>query len=263
MKVLIIGGDRRMIYVLDFLKKQGYTVDTLGLISYDSGDIESADIIILPVPLTRDKVNINCALTNAIIPIDILNLAKPQAKIFGGGDLKKENYINYLALDGYAIKNAALTAEGAIAAAMEKTDFSIWQSNILLIGYGRVGKAMTSRLKGFSPNLTVSARSERDFATLSTLGISHIKTGEIEKSQKRFDIVFNTVDIKLSKPATEHLSPTLFIDLSSQGGIYEGVDYNSSIEYIKLPGIPGKCAPYTAGKIIAETVIDKANIKGE
>ena len=243
-----------MIYACDYLRKNGYTTDTLGLYENDNGDIRKADIVILPVPVTRDTVNINCTLTGRLIPLEIIKNAKPDARIFGGGKLDFNNYTDYLARDGYAIKNAVLTAEGAIAYTLENTGFSLWESKILIVGYGRLGKALADRIKGFCPHLTVSARSERDFATLDMLGISHIKTGEKLKCGQ-FDIIFNTVDIKLDCPDN-----VLFIDLSSSGGIMEQKD---GIIYKKLPGIPGKTAPVTAGKIIAETVISLANAKGE
>lgn len=244
-----------MIFVYKYLKGKGYAVDTFGLSENDKGDIKTADMIILPVPVTRDKVNINCPLTNKQIPLDILKDAGREAKIFGGGKLDLNNYTDYLAKDEYAIKNAVLTAEGAISYAIDNTEFSLWESRILVVGYGRLGKVLLDRIKGFSPHLTVSARSERDFATLNMLGINHIKTEDIGSLDKQFDIIFNTVDIKLDCKGS-----ALFIDLSSSGGV---ADVNSGLKYIKLPGVPGKTAPQTAGKIIAETVISLANVKGE
>ena len=249
-----------MIFAKHKLIQYGYTIDTMGLINGDSGDIKYADIILLPVPATRDLVNINCTITNRIIPLDILKNRRPETRIFGGGKLPIDNYTDFLLSDEYAIKNAALTAEGTISYAIEHTDFSLWQSSILVIGYGRVGKALTKRLAAFAPNLTVSARSGRDFSTLDTLGINHIKTSEISKSAKPFDIVFNTVDIKLDSSVAERLKGALFIDLASNGGFdgeYDGITYK------KLPAIPGKTAPLTAGKIIAETVINLLDAKGE
>lgn len=255
MKVLIVGGDRRMIFVYKYLKEKGYAVDTFGLSENDKGDIKTADMIILPVPVTRDKVNINCPLTNKRIPLDILKDARREANIFGGGQLNLDNYTDYLSKDEYAIKNAVLTAEGAISYAIDNTEFSLWESKILVVGYGRLGKVLLDRIKGFSTHLTVSARNERDFATLDMLGINHIKTEDIGRLNKQFDIIFNTVDIKL-----DCKGKTLFIDLSSSGGV---TDVRGGLEYIKLPGVPGKTAPQTAGKIIAETVISLANVKGE
>lgn len=259
MTILIIGGDHRMIFAKRELEKAGFSVEILNT-PENIGAIKGADVVLLPVPVTRDGVNINCLFTDKKLPLNILKDINKNTKVFGGGKLDLDNYTNYLALDEYAIKNAALTAEGAISHAIENTCFSLWKSNILIIGYGRVGRALQSRLSGFYPNLTVSARSEHDFAALGSLGIKHIKTENLKENRQDFDIVFNTVDIKLDEPVAAALSGTLFIDLSTSGGFENNAASLHDIEYKKLPGIPAICAPETAGKIIAETVISK--IKG-
>ena len=244
-----------MLFANKELTERGFITETLGLFSGDDGNFNNKDIILLPAPVTRNGVDINCPLTNKQIPLDILNSAQENTKIFGGGKLGFKNYTDYLALDGYAIKNAVLTAEGAISYAIENTAFSLWKSRILIIGYGRVGKVLAERIKGFKPRLTVTARNERDFATLQMLGINHIGTSEIANCKERFDIVFNTVDIKLSPDTASALSSSLFLDLSTSGGfLYDDLE-KFNIKYTKLPGIPGKTAPDTAGRIIAETVI--------
>ena len=263
MKALIIGGDRRMIFTGKALEESGYRVDTLGLLPYDTGDPSAADIIILPVPATRDKVNINCALTDRKIPLDLLKSIPENTPVFGGGKVNIKNYTDYLSRDEYAVKNAVLTAEGAISHAIGNTGFSLWKSRILIIGYGRVGKALYSRLSGFYPLITVSARSQRDFAALDSLGISSIETSTIGAVKSGFDIVFNTVDIKYDTSVARALSPATFLDLSTYGGFADNTAEKCGLTYKRLPGIPAVCAPETAGKIIAETVISLQKQKGE
>ena len=262
MKVLIAGGDRRMLFAKGAFEESGYEVSTIGL-DDTRGDINLADIIVLPVPLTRDGVNINCPLAAEKLPLDTFCSLPEHVRVFGGGKLNAKNYTDYLALDEYAVKNAALTAEGAICHAIGHTDFSLYESNILVIGYGRTGKVLTGRLRAFAPRLTVSARSGRDIAILRTLGINCIKTEDIHRAKERFDVVFNTVDIKYPEATAKALSHSLFLDLSSYGGLAPGDAVKYGITYTALPGIPGKTAPITAGKIIAETVINLLNIKGE
>ena len=256
MKILVIGGDRRMLYACRKLKSYGFFVDTLGLTQNDNGDILDADVILLPVPVTRDGVNINCTISKKEIPLDILNSSRKSTRIFGGGKLDLNNYTDYLSLDGYALKNAVLTAEGAIAHTIDNTDFSLWKSRVLVIGYGRVGKILTDRLLGFKTNLTVSARNERDFALLEASGVNHIQTSEIKDANSSFDIIFNTVDIKQNDSVGKALADSSFIDLSSRGGLEDGIAEKYGIHYTKLPSIPAKYAPVTAGEIIAETVIE-------
>ena len=252
-----------MIFAADALKKEGYTVDTLGLFEGDGGRTENADIIVLPVPVTRDTVNINCSMTGRTIPLDKLYSLPEKAAVYGGGKLKIKNYTDYLSLDEYAIKNAAVTAEGAICHAIENTAYSLWKSRILVIGYGKTGRALSERLAGFHPFLTVSARSGRDFAELSALGIKSIKTADIGKHKNEFDIVFNTVDIKFHAEVAAALSNALFIDISSRGGFRVGIAEKYGVKYQRLPALPAACAPESAGKIIADTVINLQKINGE
>lgn len=252
-----------MIFTAKELEESGYEVDTFGLFPGDDGDPNAANIIVLPIPITRDKVNINCALTGRKIPLDLLKSIPESTPVFGGGKVDIKNYTDYLSLDEYAVKNAALTAEGAIFHAIGNTGFSLWKSRILIIGYGRVGKALCSRLSGFHPFITVSARSQRDFAVLDSLGISSIETSDIGSVKSRFDVVFNTVDIKYDASVARALSPALFIDLSTHGGFTDNAAERCGLTYKRLPGIPAVCAPETAGKIIAETVISLQKQKGE
>lgn len=243
-----------MFTVKNEFEKTGFAVETLGL-DTNKGSISDKDLILLPVPFTRDGVNINCPLTGDIIPIDLLCSLPEKTKVFGGGKLRIKNYTDYLSLNEYAIKNAVLTAEGAIAFAIENSGLAVWQSKILVIGYGRVGKILADRLCGFKPRLTVSARSASDFAMLDAAGINRIRTDEIDNRQSRFDIVFNTVDIKFSPATAKTLKNCLFLDLSTCGGFDDGVIQSTGLLYRKLPGIPAKVSSEKAGKIIAETVI--------
>lgn len=255
MKVVILGGDCRMLFAKAEFKRRGIVVDTLGLTEGDGADPRACDAVLLPVPATRDSVNINCALSGRTVPLDILSNLPENIKVFGGGKLDINNYTDYLALDEYALKNAVLTAEGAIAYAIEHTGFSLFESRVLVIGYGKVGKLLTDRIRAFCPDLTVSARSKNDLCMLQLLGIKRIVTSEIKNLKENYHIVFNTVDINFDEHAAA-LTGAHFFDLSSRGGFSPGEAERNSIEYVKLPSVPAKTAPYTAGRIIAETVIE-------
>ena len=257
MKILIIGGDKRMLFAKSYLETEGFETDTLGLFADDSGDIKESDIILLPVPATRDKVNINCPLTQREIPIDFLNEAPKNAIILSGGlQLQRQNFVNYLALDSYAVLGAVPTAEGAIHCAIENTDITLWGANILIIGYGRVSKILTNRLLAFGCNLTVSARNNTDFSYLDALKINRIHTKEVPKKINDFDIVFNTIDIPILN-GNGVSKNTLIIDLSTKGCFLSNEE---KVNLIKLPAIPGRIAPKTAGQIIAQTVIQQIDL---
>ncbi len=242
------------------LKKYGYTTESLGLFNEDNGDIKNSDVVLLPVPTTRDGKNIFCPMTNKIIPLDIINETKKNALILSCGyNFENINCIDYLKLDDFCLLNAVPTAEGAIAYAINDTPFCLWQSRVLVIGNGKVAKILIDRLVALKCDVTVSARKNADFAWLQALGIKHIHTNDVSKSTNKFDIIFNTIDVKLFDEY-ENLKSCYLYDLSTKGCIDFDLAQKSGIKATKLPGIPGKVAPDTAGKIIGQTV---NNILGE
>ncbi len=253
MNILFLGGDRRMTVAFDMLKKD-FSVDSLGLFENDCGSVENADVLLFPVPTTRDGKTVNCPLTGREIPLSVIDSAKRGTLILTAGhDFKRYPQKDYAALDGFCLLNAAATAEGAVAAAVNSTDFTLFKSRILITGFGRVGKILLSRLSSFGADITVSARSEKDLKLLETLAVKHIKTADAAKHLKEFDIVFNTLDLPLFSGLSAFEKTWLF-DLSTKGCTEKTAAGDPRLHIHKLPGIPGKTAPSSAGKIIAETV---------
>lgn len=255
-KVCIIGGDNRLKSVKHHLEKQNFFVNTLGLYPDDKGDISLSDIIILPVPTTRDGQTVFTPLTNRIIPLsEIYDKTDNQLILCCNYNFDNRHCIDYNTLDSYALLNAVPTAEGAIKIAIESTEFTLWKSNILVIGYGRVGKILADRLKNLGANVTVSARKPKDFAALEALGFNYINTEAIPTLYLGYDIIFNTVDaLVLPDHTLKNLPCSLLVDLSSKGGF--NLDYAKALglSAMKAPALPGKVAPKTAGKILAKTV---------
>lgn len=235
----------------------GYTVDTLGLFDDDAADLKSSDMVVLPVPTTKDKKIVFAPITGRKIFLSDINKAVNDTTpilccnyCFSG-----KNCIDYGKEDSYALLNAVPTAEGAIKLAIENTDFTLWQSKVLVIGYGRVGKILADRLKKLGCKVTVSARKQTDFAMLSALGFEYTHTNELILGNLPFDIVFNTVDFPVLREETFKRSDcTLAVDLSSLGGFSIEEAERAGVKAIFASGLPGKIAPKTAAKILFDTV---------
>ena len=256
-KITLIGGDNRLKILKKELEKEGYLIDTLGLYPEDLGDINSSNIIILPVPTTKDGENVFCPLTDRKIPLEQIKnkVTKDQLILCCNYLFQNTNCIDYGSLDSYALLNAVPTAEGAIKIAMENTAYTLWKSKVLVIGYGRVGKILSHRLAGLGCDLTVSARKSSDFAMIDALGLDFIHTENVSKTAKDFKIIFNTVDIKVIDDNTlKDLSHTLLIDLSTKGGFDLDLANRLGINAIKAPGLPSKVAPKTAAQILKNTI---------
>ncbi len=258
-KITIIGGDNRLMTVKKMLEDKGYLVDSLGLFQDDIANLNTSKVVVLPVPTTKDGENIYTPLTNKKIPLSFVyeNTDRKQLILCCNYLFEKRNCIDYNSLDSYALLNAVPTAEGAIKIAIENTPFTLWGARVLVIGYGRVGKILSNRLKALGCDLTVSARKDADFALLQALGIPYMHTSEIGTKPLDYQIVFNTVDHPVIPDcAFENSSCSLLIDLSSKGGFNLSTAKEFGITAIKAPGLPGIIAPKTAGEILGKVITE-------
>ncbi len=276
MNISVIGGDLRQLTLAKLLAKDGYTVKIAG---FDKGpadkfatpeDIWQSEIIILPIPASHDGITVNAPYSENPIPIsaDFLsgaklllggNITPSLSKIFDSANI---NYIDYLKRDELMIKNAIPTAEGAIEIAFSEMPITLHNSNALVVGFGRIGKILSSMLKGIGAKVSVSARKCHDLAWISSSGYTPLDNSSLEKNISGYDVIFNTVPAMiLDKDVLKNANPdALIIDLASKPG---GVDFATAkdlgLKVIWSLGLPGKVAPITSGEIIKDTVINILN----
>ena len=274
----ILGGDFRYKFLYDMLtneKKIVYVYSNKYIKNKNNIEtldefLEKIDVLIVPIPFSKDN-NTVFNLDNEILNIDILfkKIIDYNIKIMFGGVIDK-NRINFLqennikVLDFFedntiAILNAIPTAEGAIQTAMEESFKTIFNSKCLVLGYGRCGKILANMLKGIGANVDVSYRKESDLAYIKAYGLNPINLYKIDNSISSYDFIFNTIPYEiLDKNLLSRVdNKTIIIDLAQAPG---GVDYNYArdlnIKAIYCPGLPGRVAPYTAGEILKNKIIE-------
>ena len=258
-QITLIGGDRRLRVAEKELRDKGYGVNSIGLYENDNADLSKSDVIVLPVPSTKDGVTVFAPLTNRKIYLEDIEkrITPNQTVLTCSYSFKHKVSTDYLNLDSYSLLNAVPTAEGAIKIAIENTDFSLWKSKVLVAGAGRVGKMLAGRLKGMEADVTVSARKTSDFSLLEAHGFKHIRTSDINTPNLDYDIIFNTLDLNIiSNENLKSCKAKLLIDLSTKGGFDLQAAEECGIKAINAPGLPGKIAPETAGKILAQTILE-------
>ncbi len=258
-KVTFIGGDVRSRIAAVRLKENGFLVETLGLYKGEKGIIEDSDALIFPVPTTRDKRTVFAPFAEEEIVLEKIEKRILQDQLLLTCNYKFQNNIciDYGKSDGFALLNAVPTAEAAISIAIENTDFTLWQSNVLIIGFGRVGKILADRLYKMGANVTVTARKQADFGLADALNYKFIHTNEIAHHLGKYSVIFNTLDFTvIDENSMKKCSAPLLIDLSSKGGFDPLLAEREGKKAIVAPGLPGKTAPVTAGNILAKTVID-------
>lgn len=276
LKYTILGGDKRSLELGNLLMKDGndvciYGFNMLEQYKYESVNlneaIEYADVIVGPLPFSIDDINVNAPFSNELIQIDkVFNLMSEKQMIIGGKFsiehekiLKNKNLelVDYSKREEMQVLNAIPTAEGAIQIAMEETPITLHNSNVIVLGYGRIGKVLSKMLYGIGANVHVEARNYSDLAWIKNYGYIPIHQKELKAYLPRMDVVFNTIpQMILNKELLKSIdSNCIIIDLSSKPG---GVDLEAAkeleIKAISALGLPGKIAPVTAAMVIKDTI---------
>lgn len=279
MRITVFGGDARFAVCSLKLKDAGhdvsvYAIDRKHLKHYGAEGLKAdeytkCDTLVLPLPFTTDGIYINCPLTDIKYKIsDVFGNINSNAKVLCGKitTLQKRTADEYgLKLTDYyesehlQIKNADLSAEAAVSVFMSAESIAVNNSECAVVGYGRIGKRLSEKLIKLGSNVTVAARNIND---LYWAEMSGCKTSELESftaDPKYCDCIFNTVPYNIfDEVFIEKLHPdTLFIDLASKPyGMSGAASKKLEDRYMIASSLPGKYAPETAGKIIAETICE-------
>lgn len=274
-KLTFIGGDLRSAYACRYLSEKGFDADIF--LAENANQISDnlkrdafpySDCYILGVPALDEHFLINAPLSERSLSLkDFFHLIPKHSFVTGGLltsdflSLAKENGItaaDYFCSEELKIKNAVPTAEGALEIAIRETPVTLSDSHILLIGYGRITKALIPMLRALGARVSVCTRNPDSLIWCSVSGCEPVTYGELNEKIGSFNIIFNTAPKRvLSGDTLTCVSrDALIIDLASRPG---GVDLNeaskNNLRVIWALGLPGKCAPVSAGKIIADTVL--------
>lgn len=278
MNISMVGGDLRIVRLAELYAKEGNKVYTYGLEKYFDENknnnviicsnvkesIDKSEIIVSGVPISKNGIHINAPYSKKEINLEsVKNLLKN--KVFVAGNIPTEFYtesiknIDLLKIEELTILNAIPTAEGTIKIIIEQMEKTIHESNILICGYGRIGKILCKRLSTFGANIYCAARRDSDLAWIREAGYFPVRYSEIKKYGTSIDVVINTVPVIILKE--EELkslkNDVLIIDLASNpGGIDKEKAKNLKLKVITALGIPGKEMPISAASYIKE-IIDK------
>ncbi len=267
----IVGGDLRHVKLAEMLENDGNTVHTLALEQMRKSAVQMSDAarahcVVLPLPVIKGGV-LHTPLSDELFTVEeIFAELRPGQVVCGGlvaeglfaeAERRSLRLFDYYEREECKVANAVPTAEGAIQVALENMDITLHGSRSLVIGFGRVGKLVASRLQAMGSRVTVSARKCEDWAWAEAYGYMTEDTGRLREWMGGFDLVVNTVPhLILDHAHLTRLQPGAFvIDLASLPG---GTDFTAArelgIRAVSLPGIPGKTAPVTAAKAIRDAL---------
>ena len=280
MKYAIIGGDLRLVELAKILVDEGNTVYTYGLEKCEEIQsnkqiiicnnivqaVENSEKIISSIPFSNDSITINTQFSDS--KIEIQNLAnKIKGKTLIAGSIK-EDILNYLESmnikvidlmkdEKLAILNTIATAEGTIKIIIENTKRNIQNSKILILGYGRVGKTLSSKLKALLANITCASNNKEELAWIQLNGYTYLDLEHVKNKIGNFDIIINTIPHEvLKKEELQNVKKdALLIDLaSSPGGIDKKETQKQELNLIIALGLPGKTSPYSTAEYIKELI---------
>ena len=279
-KLAIIGGDLRIAKLAIMLANDGNEVYVYGLekseeikrqkniIQCDTirKAIDNVEIVIGPIPFSSNGNTINMPFSDKEITIREM-MHNINAKVLIAGAISPEVYemandeyieiIDIMKREELAVLNTIATAEGTIQIAIENTNRILHGSEVLILGFGRIGKVLARKLAGLSVKVTCAARKDEDLAWIEAYGHKSLNINNLSENLRPFDIIINTVPhIVLTEQKLEYVrKDALLIDLASNpGGIDKKAIKDRNLKFVWALSLPGKVAPTTSAEFIKNTI---------
>ena len=269
--VSLIGGDERSRILAAKLAAhfpvQAAALEGTGLPTLPWRKAAGRPVVILPTPLTRDGETLFAPDAAAPIPLTaVLGALRPGVRLFGGAlpdwfasaaVAKGCRVTDLLAIETVARANAALTAEGALALAVRESPRALIGSRCVVVGSGRCGRALATRLRALGAEVTLTARKKRDHLWAKLHGLRPLATAKLAAAAPGCDFLFNTVPAPVVGEGVLAALPegALTVELASGAA---GVDLAAagrlSKKALYAPGLPGRTAPATAADILWRAV---------
>ena len=274
-RILIIGGDSRTEYLGKALSDDGFSVEIFSEKEPLKNAVDRCDAVILGLPASKDDKTVDAPkLTEQIYLKDLFKITGRNKLLLAGkmsegmkavADVFGVRWVDYFMRDELEILNAVPTCEGAVQIAMEELPMTIFGSNVIVTGFGKVGEPLAVMLRHLGANVTVCARRAAQRAKARTMGIRAVDFSYLGELMTDADVVFNTVPEKIiAGNELVTAKNALIIDLASKPG---GVDMEKAkdlgVKVIWALGLPGKVAPVTSGNIIKETICNIFSESGE
>ena len=237
----IAETDARFPYLGKMMAEAGYAVAEAG------GDVP-ADGLIARYPFSPEaEKTLRALLAGARPPETLLNL-----------------YDVRLLLDDpvFVHENAVLTAEGALCAAMRDTPFALVEARVMVVGYGRIGRALTERLVGLNSDVTVASRREEGRLQAMARGARAASLDGMRALLSEMRVIFVTSpDRALGMEELSRVSRNaVVIDLS---GAPYGLDLDAAkrlgLNARRESALPGRYAPESAARCLYRAVARTLN----
>lgn len=280
-QVVLAGGDARQLEIIRRLTELDASVTIAGFdrletsftgvakVDWTPDMLARADALLLPAVGTEDDGTIPAVFTDRQLKLtDAFVAAMPKtAKIYAGMakpylrklcEMHRVELVELFERDDVAIYNSIPTAEGAVMMAIQNTDITIHGSTCMVLGLGRTGLTLARTLQGLGAKIKAGVRREDSFARAFEMGFEPFCMPDLARQSGDIDLLFNTIPTMIVTAQVIAQLPlrACIIDLASKPG---GTDFRFAekrgIKALLAPGLPGIVAPKTAGRIIANSLI--------
>lgn len=249
--VAVVGADGRQRAAARALAAAGCRVG--------GGELaRQAGCLLLPLPVDAAWPGL-AGLLAAARPGTLVLAGRPPAEVGRMAAAAGLRLVDYAAREDFAVRNAVPTAEGCIELLLRRRPRTLWGSPVLVTGYGRVGQALAARLAALGAKVTVAARKAAQRAAAETQGMDAVRLTDLAAEAGRFDTVVNTIPAPVVTGPVLAALPrgSLLVELASAPG---GIDLAEAAALghtaLTAPGLPARCAPESAGAILARTALE-------
>jgi dipicolinate synthase subunit A len=271
-RLALVGGDERDPEIARLAAETGATVTAFGIpwpdegipgveqVDSPSAAVDGADYILFPIPLgVGSAIYAPHAREPIVVDEGVFSKAAPGAYAFCGRVTKEIEAAaaaagvliheydydrELMMLRGPAI------VEGALEQAIEATDVTINDAEVVVVGFGNIGQLLARTLRGLGARVHVAARNPIQRAGAYADGLLPLTLEELPALAPSLDMVFSTVPAQVvDRSVLERLpTGTLVLDIAPPP---DHADLELAAELghraVWARGL-GKRAPVTVGK---------------
>lgn len=276
--IAIVGGDLRIVKLIEMLNNDGYKVYTYALenseelLNLDGVEmcptleeaVSYSKVVVGPVPLSSDRKRLSTPFGRNNVDLeDFVKALSGKYLIAGNIGIKEQldsnniQFTDLLKREEFSVLNTIATAEGTIQIAMEETQRTVHGSNVLVMGFGRIGKVLSKMLDGIGAKVYCEARKDEDISWIKAYGYNPVHLNDLNEYLGKFDVIINTIPFQILDSERLNLikSEAVIIDLASNpGGVDRKAAREKGLKVIWALSLPAKVAPLTSAEFIKETL---------
>ena len=200
--IAVVGGDLRIVKLIEMLNSDGYKVYTYALenseelLNLDSVEmcptleeaVSYSKVVVGPVPLSSDRKRLSTPFGRNNVDLEeFVKCLKGKYLIAGNIGIKDQldnnniQFTDLLKREEFSVLNTIATAEGTIQIAMEETQRTVHGSNVLVMGFGRIGKVLSKMLDGIGAKVYCEARKNEDISWIKAYGYNPIHLNDLNE----------------------------------------------------------------------------------